>query len=135
MLSLKRRGVLIMILYIYITPADFIERIFLDALHVLYQTVAICQTSTFKGSWDENFTNIRKISSLYSQSHLVVIHNTPVVESHPTTRDFRDLLWPRSTPTGNTVYLHTENTQMKLQTYCSMKILWKIITCLLCYGI
>ena len=56
-------------------------------------------------SWDENFTKILKISSLYSQSLSVVIHNTPVVESHPT-REMRDLLWPRSTPTGNTVYFY-----------------------------
>ena len=33
------------------------------------------------------------------------------------------------------IHLHTENTQMKLQTYSSMKILWKMITCLLRYGI
>ena len=45
-----------------------------------------------------------KISSLYSPSLLVFIHNTPVVERYPKTREIRDLLWPRSTPTGNTVY-------------------------------
>ena len=43
-------------------------------------------------------------SSLFSQSLLIFIRKTPVVESHPTTREIRDLLWPRSTPTGNTVY-------------------------------
>ena len=32
-------------------------------------------------------------------------------------------------------HLHPENTQAKLQTYRPMKTLWKIITCLLCYGI
>ena len=32
-------------------------------------------------------------------------------------------------------YLHTENTQTKLQTLRPMNTLWKIITCLLCYGI
>ena len=43
-------------------------------------------------------------SSLYSQSLLIFIHRTPVVERHPITREIRDLLWPRSTPTGNTIY-------------------------------
>ena len=66
-----------------------------------------------------------KKSSLYSQSLLIFIHKTPVVESHPKTRETRDLLRPRSTPSGNTIYfymrslviyLHTENTQTKLQT-------------------
>ena len=33
------------------------------------------------------------------------------------------------------IHLHTKNTQTKLQIYRSMKILRKIITCLLCYGI
>ena len=42
-------------------------------------------------------------SSLYSQSLLIFIHKTPEVESHPTKREIRDLLRPRSTPTGNTV--------------------------------
>ena len=32
-------------------------------------------------------------------------------------------------------HLHTEYTQTKLQTQLSMKILWKILTCLLFYGI
>ena len=45
-------------------------------------------------------------SSLYSQSLLIFIHKTPVVKSHPTTREIRDLLLPRSTPTGNTVYFY-----------------------------
>ena len=62
-------------------------------------------------------------SSLYSQSLLISIHKTQVVESHQITREIRDLLRPRSTPTGNTVYflneqlahLHTENTQTELQ--------------------
>ena len=46
----------------------------------------------------------KKKSSLYSQSLLIFIHNTPVVENHPTTREIRDLLRPRSTPTGITLY-------------------------------
>ena len=45
-------------------------------------------------------------SSLYSQSLLIFIHKTPVVENHPTTIKIRDLLRPRSTPTGNTVYFY-----------------------------
>ena len=68
-------------------------------------------------------------SSLYSQSLLIFINKTPVVESPPTAREIRDLLRPRSTPKGNTVYfLHehlAENTQYSIP---------KIITFLLCYG-
>ena len=83
-----------------------------------------------------------KESSLYFQSFLNFIHRTPVVERHPMTREIRDLLWPLSTPTGNTVYfymsssfIYTLKIQTKLQTWRWMRILWKIITCLLCYGI
>ena len=47
-----------------------------------------------------------KRSSVYSQSLLDIIHKTPVVKSHPTTSEMRDLLRPRSTPTGNTVYFY-----------------------------
>ena len=45
-------------------------------------------------------------SSLYSQSLLIFIYKTPVVKSHPTTREIRDLLLPRSIPTGNTVHFY-----------------------------
>ena len=45
-----------------------------------------------------------KKSSLYSQSLLIFIHETPVVESHPTTREIRELLRPRLTRTGVTVF-------------------------------
>ena len=55
-----------------------------------------------------NFYKNTKKSSLYSQSLLIFIHKTPVVENHSTTKKIRDLLRPRSTPTGNT--------QTKLQT-------------------
>ena len=48
------------------------------------------------------YTNTKK-SSLYAQSLLIFIHRTLVVKRHPTTREIRDLLWPRSTPMGNTV--------------------------------
>ena len=50
-----------------------------------------------------------KLSSLYSQSLLIFVHKTPVVESHPITREIRDLLCPRSAPTENTVYLYPHN--------------------------
>ena len=52
------------------------------------------------------FNKNTKISSLYSQCLLIFIHRSPVVERHPLTREIRDLLWPRSTPTGNTVYFY-----------------------------
>ena len=49
---------------------------------------------------------------------MIFIYKTSVVESHPTARKIRDLLQPRSTPTGNMIYfyieqlgrLHTANT-------------------------
>ena len=37
-------------------------------------------------------------SSLYFQSLLILIRKTPVVESHRTTREIRDLLKPRLNP-------------------------------------
>ena len=49
------------------------------------------------------YENTKK-SSLYSQSLLSFNHKTPTDENHPTTREIRDILRPRSTPTGNTVY-------------------------------
>ena len=52
------------------------------------------------------YKNIKKNSSLYFQSLLFFIHKTPVVESYPTTREIRELLRPRSTPTANTVYFY-----------------------------
>ena len=48
-------------------------------------------------------------SSLYSQSLLIFVHKTAVVETHPTTKEIRDLLRSRSTPTGNTVYFYTSS--------------------------
>ena len=45
-------------------------------------------------------------SSLYSQSLLISFHKTKVVETHPTTREIRDWLRPRLTPTENTVYFY-----------------------------
>ena len=68
--------------------------------------------SFFKGGpWDLGTKILQKNtkkSSLYPrpQSLLIFIHRTPVVERHPITREIRDLLWPMSTPTGNTVYFY-----------------------------
>ena len=49
------------------------------------------------------YKNTKK-SSLYSQSLLIFIYETTIVESHLTTREIRDLLRPRSTQTGSKVY-------------------------------
>ena len=94
-------------------------------------------------SWDENSTKIFKKSSFYSQSILIIIHKSTVVESHPTTGENRKLLRPRSTPAGITVYFYMSSSliyileihRRKFQTLRLMKTLWKIITCFLCYGI
>ena len=51
------------------------------------------------------YRNTKK-KSLYSQSLLTFIHRNPIVKSHSTTGEIKDLLWPRSTPTGNTVYFY-----------------------------
>ena len=64
-----------------------------------------------------------KKSSLYSQSVLIVIHKTPVVESDPTTREIRDFTTANVDTDGKRglflheqlAHLHTENTQTKLQ--------------------
>ena len=57
-------------------------------------------------SWDENVCRNTKKSSLYSHNFLIFIHKTPVVESHPTAGEIRELLWPTSTPTGITIYFY-----------------------------
>ena len=57
-----------------------------------------------------NFYQNTKKSSLYSQSFQIFIHRTPAVERHPITRESRDLLWPRSTLSGNTVYSYMSST-------------------------
>ena len=51
------------------------------------------------------YKNTKK-PSLYSQSLLIFIHRTSVVERHPIRREIRDLLWPISTTTRNTVYFY-----------------------------
>ena len=52
------------------------------------------------------FYKTTKKSFLYSISLLTFIHRAPVIERHPITREIRDLLQPRLTPTGNTVYFY-----------------------------
>ena len=54
------------------------------------------------------YKNTKK-SSLYFQSLLIFIHKTPVVKNHATTREIRELLWPRSRPTRITVYFYTSS--------------------------
>ena len=51
------------------------------------------------------YKNTKKSSS-YSQSLLIFIHKTKVVENYSTTREIRELLKLRSTPTGITVYFY-----------------------------
>ena len=78
---------------------------------LLHNVTCLCmkfEVTSFSGPADlgmKFYKNTEK-SSLYSQSLLIFIHKTPVVESHPTTREIRDLLWARSTPMGNTVYFY-----------------------------
>ena len=65
-------------------------------------------------------------SSSYSQNLLIFIHKLPVVKSHPTTREIRDFLFSLAQVDTDgkhglflhewLAHLHTENTQMKLQT-------------------
>ena len=50
-----------------------------------------------------------KTSPAYSQSLLVFINKTPVVKNHPTIRKNRELLQPRSTLMGITVYFYTSS--------------------------
>ena len=88
------------------------------------------------------YKNTKK-SSLYSKGLLIFIYKTPAVENHPTTGEIRELLRPRSTPTGITVYFYMSSSLIfileiltkKFQTQLLMKTLWKIILCVLCYGI
>ena len=66
------------------------------------------------------YKNTKK-ASLYSQSLLIFIHRTPVVERHRITREIRDLLWPRLTPTGNTIDFYMSSLfiyTLKVQRQC-----------------
>ena len=88
------------------------------------------------------YENTKK-SSLYAQSLLIFIHETRVVENHPTTGEIRKLLRRRSTPTGIAVYFYMSSSlifilelhRRNLQTLHLMKTLWKIIPCFSYYGI
>ena len=51
------------------------------------------------------YKNTKK-TSLYFQTLLIFIHKNLVVEIRPTTRETRELLRPRSTPTGITFYFY-----------------------------
>ena len=62
------------------------------------------------------YKNTKK-SFLYTQSLLIFIHRAPVDERHPITRRIRDLLWPRSTKTGNTIFFY-----MSSPFICTLKI-------------
>ena len=66
----------------------------------------VCSTSFFKTLPFSSNLKLSSANSLYTQSLLIFVHKTPVVESHPTTREIKDLLWLRSTLTGNTVYFY-----------------------------
>ena len=68
------------------------------------------------------YKNTKK-SSLYSQSLLIFIHRTPVVERHPRAREIRFTTAYVDTNGKHglflheqLIHLHTENTQTKLQT-------------------
>ena len=70
----------------------------------------------------------------------VFIHKTSETERHPKTREIRKFTTAQVDTNvkhglflfEQLAYLHTENTQTKLQTLRPMNTLWKIITCLLC---
>ena len=63
---------------------------------------------------EQKFYKNAKNSSLYSQSFLIFIHKTPVVESHLTTGEIRELLWPRLTQTG--IFLHEQLAYLQTNT-------------------
>ena len=94
-----------------------------ENLHILWETY-------IKGGPSDLVTKILqknpKKSSLYPQSLSIFIHKTPVVGNHLATREIRELLRPRSTPMGITVYfyeqlaqLYTGNTQKKVSNKAS----------------
>ena len=71
--------------------------------------------------WRKFYKNTEK-SSFYSQSLLIFIHETPVVESHPTTREIKRFTTAQVHTNGKhglflheqLTHLHAENTQTKL---------------------
>ena len=70
-----------------------------------------------------------KVALQISEENSIFIQKTPEVENHRTTGESKELLRPRSTPTGITVYfymsssahLHTGNTQKKVSNKVSYK--------------
>ena len=60
------------------------------------------------------YKNTKK-PSLYSEGLLIFIHKTPAVENHLTTREIRELLRPRSTPTGINVYFYMSSSLIYIQ--------------------
>ena len=69
-----------------------------------YNTILILKVAL--QIFGRKFYKSTKESALYAQSFLNFIHRILVIERHPITREIRDLLWPMSTPTGNTVYFY-----------------------------
>ena len=72
----------------------------------------------------QKFYKNTKKSSLYSQTLLIFIHKTPVVESHPITKEIKRFTMAQVDTNGKhglflleqLAHLHTENTLTKLQT-------------------
>ena len=72
------------------------------------------------------YKNIKK-NILLLPSLIIFIHKTPVIENDPTTGEIRELLQPRLTPMGITIFfvheqlahLHTGNTQKKVSNIAS----------------
>ena len=69
-----------------------------------YNTILILKVAL--QIFGRKFYKSTKESALYAQSFLNFIHRILVIERHPITREIRDLLWPMSTPRGNTVYFY-----------------------------
>ena len=77
----------------------------------------------------QKFYKNTKKSSIYSQGLLIFIHKTQVVESHPTTREIKDLLQLRLTTTGNMVYKHLSNIAPDediMENNCMFIMLWNL---------
>ena len=68
--------------------------------NMVRETHTLHPMTEFKGGPSDLGMKISKNtikSSLYSQSLLIFIHKAHVVENHPTTREIKNLLWPRLT--------------------------------------
>ena len=90
---------------------------------------------------EQKFYRNTKKSPLYSQSLLIFIHKTPVVENHRITREIKELLRPRLTPTGITVYFCMNRSPIYILEIHRKKFLasdediMEKITCLIYFGI